>query len=133
MTNFIIELKDKSNETEFKLELHYKPKGQNEALFSFSNFAYNLERNDLIFEDGDGNKLISRKRVRISPQNSEKTDTVITKEKPFIYEVKGTVNNEGDQVKIDLITAEYHLKKGVTYQVYVVYPGGNSNALEIMY
>lgn len=133
MNNFNVCIENHSTKNSFHIKLLYEPYQTNKVNFSFGNSSKKLERSDLEFLDKDLN-IIHPSGIRIiTPTNREKITTQITKEVPFVYDIKGNITYTKNQVYIKLVSAEYVLTQGESYYVQLRYKGQVSEKVELKF
>jgi hypothetical protein len=133
MKKFNATLKDKSTYDKLVIQISYKPVDANKITFNFGNSSKSLERTDLEFLDDNLGLVNPISTKIINPIKREKLQTEITKNKPFIYEVTGTIERNGEDILIDLNTAQYSLKINERYYIQLRYLGYLSNKIEIQF
>lgn len=131
MDNFKVELENKSESNNFRVDLIYKPSEENEIDFSFGNSSKSIERNDLEFLDSEFNLIKPVGQTIVNPIKREKMKMKISKEKPFVYIIKGEVNYHQLKVHVKLTSAEYLLEKGKNYYLQLRYKGKVSEKIQI--
>jgi hypothetical protein len=134
MKKFKVELKNCTVENNFLLNIYYKPENSIEEIeFTFRNSSKSLERNSLEFLDADGNVISPIVFTIFNPIKRETVKKTITKESPFIYQVKGIINNKQDKVHLDLGTVEYLFDLNKQYFVQLKYNSKVSDKLSLMF
>ena len=135
MKNFKVELKNSTVENNFQLDIYYKPENSIEEIeFTFRNSSKSLERNSLEFLDSDGNVINPIVFTIFNPIKRETVKKTITKESPFIYQVKGIIKNKQDnKVHLDLGTVEYLFELNKQYFVQLRYNSKVSDKLNLMF
>lgn len=133
MSNFIVKLKNKSNEDKLHIQLLYEPKENKEITFRFGNSSKSLERKDLIFYD-ENLKILNPIEVMIlTPKKYEKEEYKLSKNNPFVYDIVGEVDKTKNDVIIKLVSTTYLLKKGKKYYLELLYHNERSNRVEIKF
>jgi len=110
-------IKNLSHDNLFIIEMKISPIGKEKEKFKFSNSMYLLEKNLLKIMDNKENTLYPDTIISIRPREIKTTETIISKDTPFIYLIKGKIENEGDYKRISLPSVQYLLKKGEEYLV----------------
>ena len=135
MKKFKVELKNCTVEHNFQLDIYYKPENSIEEIeFTFRNSSKSLERNSLEFLDSDGNVINPIVFTIFNPIKRETVKKTITKESPFIYQVKGIIKNkQNNKVHLDIGTVEYLFELNKQYFVQLRYNSKVSDKLNLMF
>ena len=131
MVNFKVILKNLSTKNKFHLEVKYLPVDNQEIDFRFGNSSKSLERTALIFSDENGQLINPIKTLMINPKEYEKQSLKISQSKPFIYYVKGEIQEVSGKVLVKLVSSEYLLDTDKNYFVELEYFDKKSNRVQI--
>lgn len=110
-------IKNLSHDNNFIIEMKVTPIGEEKETFEFSNSMFLLEKNLLKIMNEKENILHPDAIISIRPRKLDRVKTIISKETPFIYNIKGTFIREETFVRLKLPSIEYLLKKGKKYFV----------------
>lgn len=133
MNDFKVTIVNKTNGSNFHIDLIYEPEENNEIDFGFGNSSNSIERDDLEFLDANHLVIKPVGYTIKNPIKREKKRIKISKTNPFIYEVKGEIVFYEEKVHLKLISAEYLLEKNKQYYIQLVYKDKVSEKIEIQF
>lgn len=110
-------IKNLSDDNNFIIEMKVSPISKEKEAFEFSNSMFLLEKNLLKIMNEDEKILHPDAIISIRPRKLDSIKTMISKDTPFIYNIKGTFVNEGTFIRLKLPSVEYLLKRGKKYFV----------------
>jgi hypothetical protein len=133
MSNYKLRIEKDIAATIVKLSVIFYTDSQDTIPFKFGNASKSFQR-DRVFIEAEGGRIVEAiQEMYLNPIKSSVTETNITKENPFTYEVVGKIKDLGNKIELDLSTASYHLTKGKVYRIYVKIGDTVSNKLEISF
>lgn len=109
-----IEIKNKSTQDKFILEVSYSPKEDETVEFKFSNNLHLLEKNLLKILDGE-NLLHPDAIISIRPKKMHEERISISGDKPFVYIIQGSLIKEPPFIRLKLLSVEYLLEPEKEY------------------
>lgn len=130
MENFRVTLVNKIKQKEFNLQLVFEPIRNENIEFKFGNSSKSLERKNLEFLDEKFNIIEPSGYRVINPAKYEKESIVISKDKPFTYDILGKIEIFNTKALIKLVSAEYVLDLDKKYFVQFDYLGKKSNRID---
>jgi hypothetical protein len=110
------EIRNKSTQDKFILEVSYIPIKDETLEFKFSNNLYLLEKKLLKIIDGE-NILHPDAIISITPKKMYKKSVSISNNKPFVYVIKGSFLKENQFIRLKLPSVEYILEIGKEYNI----------------
>ncbi|WP_299679125.1 hypothetical protein [uncultured Dokdonia sp.] len=133
MEKLKIIIANKNTNNKFLLSVKFFSENKETEEFVFGNSTKSLERVGLLITDQDNNEIFPSGITMIVPIESKKKSHQISKDVFFEYLIKGTIEDSGDKMLLDLGVIKYFLEKETDYNFIIRFRGATSNIISMSF